>query len=391
MSSISMRSSVRSSVRSPHGGARRRTFATPVIATLGLAAALLVSACGGTDDTTAEIARDLVARRDLPAAMSVCATTERINFGVAGKRRSDAAPLAQPRDLFPVGSLTKSMTATLAAMLVDEGRLRWDSRVLEVLPEAATGARAEYAAVTLLDLLAHRGGIVTPGSLAALPPLSGDLRAQRAQLAAWALAQPPASRPIEQVEYSNAGYVLAAAVIERAANEGWESLIQRRLFAPLAIRARIGMPGSGGADATWGHARAENGRWVALPPDDLAAELPALLNPAGFVLIDAEGLGRYLQLHLRALAGRPGQLITPAAARRMHTVVAGNFALGWYTVNSATGATRTAHNGSDDLGYLAEMRLDQRAGKACAVVATGLAPSTEDLVTAAVERGLSAK
>lgn len=363
----------------------------PAALRLGVACLAVVSlaACGGGGDSVdqpRELARDLVTSSGYPAALVVCATGERIDAAAAGRRVAGGTAVAA-RDLFPIGSMTKSMTATLAALLVQEGRIAWDSRAVDVL--AATGTRAEYANVTLADLLAHRGGVPTPQSLNELPPLQGSLAEQRALLSAWALTQAPASAPLTTADYSNAGYVVAAAMLERVAGEAWESLIVRRVLAPLGIQARIGMPGSGGGDAAWGHAAGANGAWTPLSPEEAA--LPAVLNPAGFVLIDAEGLGRYLQLHVRALAGRGGELITPDTARRLHAPGLGGFALGWYAQPNTTGQVRSAHNGSDDLGYYAEMRLDPQAERACAVSVTGLRESAPAQVAAAVERALGSR
>lgn len=355
--------------------------------TLALAS---LAGCGGGDptDNPRELAQELVTSSGYPAALVACATPDSVDAAVAGRRSAGGAAVAA-RDLFPIGSMTKSMTATLAALLVQEGRIAWDSRAVDVL--AASGARTEYANVTLADLLAHRGGVPTPQSLDELQPLQGSLAEQRALLSAWALRQAPASAPISTAEYSNAGYVLAAAMLERVPGEAWESLIVRRLLAPLGINARIGMAGSGGNDAAWGHAQGINGSWTPLPPEQLAAVLPAMLNPAGFVLVDAEGLGRYLQLHVRALAGRSGQRITTDTARRLHRPGLGGFALGWYAQPNTTGKVRSAHNGSDDLSYYAEMRLDPQARRACAVSVTGLRESAPAQVAAVLERLLGAR
>ena len=57
--------------------------------------------------------------------------------------------------------------------------------------------------------------------------------------------------------------------------------------------------------------------------------LPAFANPAGGALVRGLDLGRFLQLHLRALQGASGLLLSSASARELHRVVAANTALGW--------------------------------------------------------------
>jgi len=63
------------------------------------------------------------------------------------------------RSIFAIGSATKAFTATLAAMLVDEGRLRWDDPVVALLPSFQLGDPWVTRQLTLRDLLAHRTGL----------------------------------------------------------------------------------------------------------------------------------------------------------------------------------------------------------------------------------------
>lgn len=139
-----------------------------------------------------------------PALGSVCASLTAVEAAVRGGRIAGGAPVFLD-DRFPVGSLTKSMTATLAAVLVDEGVIAWDSRLLEVLPELQAGARPEYANVILRDLPTHRAGVPTPTSIDSLPELSGDDATQRIQFARWALARPALQPSSWFGDYSNGG------------------------------------------------------------------------------------------------------------------------------------------------------------------------------------------
>ena len=77
-------------------------------------------------------------------------------------------------DAFHVGSDAKAMLATVIAQEVEAGRLRWDSAIGEVLPDAAATGRPEYRHITITDLLLHRGAFsgadvaTVAGCLAAL-------------------------------------------------------------------------------------------------------------------------------------------------------------------------------------------------------------------------------
>ena len=74
-------------------------------------------------------------------------------------------------DVFHIGSDTKSMTATLTAMLIEEGKLRWDTTIADVFPELKGKMDKQYEAVTVEQLLTHRGGV--PGA----PPAAAWKRA----------------------------------------------------------------------------------------------------------------------------------------------------------------------------------------------------------------------
>jgi len=342
-----------------------------------------LSGCGGSDPdtptptTAAQAAGDLVRTNQYPGALAVRVTSASIEVNVAGIARiGGEAVSASGR--FPIGSLSKSMTATLAGILVQEGGLRWDTRLLDVLPELRVIAQTDYSGVTLRDLLAHRSGVIAlthAEQIAQVPPLVGSPREQRLQFTAWALTLTPATKPGAQVEYSNGGYLAAAAMLERAAGDAYESLVQARLFAPLGIAATFGAAGAQDGEP-WGHITTDGKHWTPLDPTDAAALLPAAANPAGGVKMNGAELGRYLQLHLRALRGEPGLLIDPATARVLHTVVQDSFALGWAARFDSHGNSLSWHEGSDDTSYLAEMAVIPATDTAGLVVINAFGPAT---------------
>ncbi|GAB4113115.1 MAG: hypothetical protein Fur0019_19480 [Tibeticola sp.] len=207
-------------------------------------AVLGLGACGGgtlADDlppplSASQAAQMLTASpKSYPAALAVRVTTTSADVQVRGVQRVGGAAL-RGDEAFPMGSVTKSMTATLAGVLVQEGRISWTSRIVDVLPELASLTRSQYAAVTLKDLLAHRGGLfpaTTPEQIAQLPALTGTPTEQRLQLAAWMLQRASSSQPGVKTQYSNGDYIVAGAMLERAAGQPYESLLQAKVFAPM--------------------------------------------------------------------------------------------------------------------------------------------------------------
>ena len=143
------------------------------------------------------------AKHGLPAlAAAVVKEGVIVAAGAVGVRVFGADIKVTIDDRFHLGSDTKAMTATLAAMLIEEGKLRWDSTIGEVLGKDVPGINPQLAAVTLEQLLSHSGGIPsdTPEILALYfntDAFEYNLRALRLRmLDAWknhAPATPPAS------------------------------------------------------------------------------------------------------------------------------------------------------------------------------------------------------
>ncbi len=132
---------------------------------------------------------------------------------------------------FGIASLSKAMTATALGMLVDAGRLDWDDRVIDHLPEFRLSDPWVTAQVTVRDLLAHRVGVgrLFGNRLTFMPGASRDE-------ALAALRYHEFEQPFRQgYVYSNAMYVVAGAVLEAVTGEPWEDIVESRLLAPLGM------------------------------------------------------------------------------------------------------------------------------------------------------------
>src|SRR3954470_22852546 len=99
-------------------------------------------------------------RYDLPAlAAAIIKNGEVIASGAVGTRRAGTNSPVMIEDRFHIGSDTKAMTALIAAMLVEGGKIRWTSTVDEVFPELAATMDPAVRGVTLEQLLSHISGI----------------------------------------------------------------------------------------------------------------------------------------------------------------------------------------------------------------------------------------
>lgn len=273
-------------------------------------------------------------------------------MAVCGVRKKGAKPVVTPQDAWHLGSNTKAMTSTLAALAVEEGRLRWDSTLGEVFPRQKDLKKSPLAGATLTHLLSHRSGLPPNAMWGALMLAGGrDLRAQREAALELAARTPGLAAPGEKHEYSNFGYVLAGHMLEEVWQAPWEKLMRERLFKPLDIAhagfGGLGTPGR--PDQPWPH----NGEGEPMPNNGPLVDNPAVLGPAGTVHMPLEDWSRFIAEHLAGRAGRGRLLKTQAAYEHLHTATQpGNpYAFGWIAVDRNWGGRVLNHNGSNTMNH----------------------------------------
>lgn len=284
-----------------------------------------------------------------------------VGLGAVGVRRLGATASVQLNDQWHLGSCTKSMTATLIAILIEQGKLQWDSTIADVFPDLLNRIRPDFYKLTLRELLSHRGGI--PGQQQGqsaytelqdqLWELSGPLPQQRRAVVELVLSQSPVSQPGSIYDYSNLGYIIAGAFAEQVTGQQWEQLIQQMLFKPLGMEnSGFGVPGTPGKlDQPWGH----TGSCEPLAPGSKKppADNPPVLGPAGTVHSSMIDWARYAALHLLGAQGEQGLLLKPQTFQVLHNDQYNQgYALGWFVARRTWAAGLTfSHGGSNTLWY----------------------------------------
>lgn len=248
-------------------------------------------------------------------------------YGVANdETRVPNGPLTR----FEMNSMTKMFTGVSVLQLVGGGRLGLDDPV-----ERHVGPfRAGKSNATVRHLAMHTAGLVRAGTALADGSREAFLR-DVGQV-------PEESAAGTAYRYSNAGYSVLAAVIERASGEGFETYLRRHLFAPAGMRTAIFRPEVPVADDRFarGYLAGPTGR------------VPGPANPYGWGTVGAGGVwctvgdiyrwvqfvqsGDAVPARLRAL------LFTPAPAPSLE-------AFGWhYTAATDTSRTRIDKGGGSD-------------------------------------------
>ncbi|MDX2132760.1 MAG: serine hydrolase domain-containing protein [Planctomycetota bacterium] len=273
------------------------------------------------------------AKHDVPALAACLVSGETVTMiGASGVREANGNDPATVDDLWHIGSCAKAITATLCAVLVEEGRLTWGSTPADVFPELAPDMHESWRKVTLRHLVTHRGGVVAnaTGALGTRLARSNEPPHVQRRLLVEALTQAPtASPPGTSHEYSNVGYAIAGAMCERAAGEPYESLVRRRVLSPLgADRVGFGAPGLRGVVS---QPRGHTGPRTPVQPGH-GADNPPWIAPAGGLHMPLRDWARFIALHLRGNAQNPSRaerLISRESFDLLHTPDAGEYAGGW--------------------------------------------------------------
>jgi CubicO group peptidase (beta-lactamase class C family) len=267
-------------------------------------------------------------------------------IGSVGIRKIGSAEPMRVTDKVHLGSCTKAMTATLIGMLVDEGKLSWDSTIRLVFADHLDRVHPGFQAVTLSQLLSHRAGLPPNVSWWHLPGQTPT--DQRLSIVTSSLEGPPRHPPGTAYEYSNVGYALAGLMAERVTDRSWEDLMKERLFGPLGMEtAGFGHAGRwGSVEQPWGH-RSARGKVEPTQQDNAPS-----LGPAGTVHCSIPDWARFAALHMAAVRGKP-RLLKAATFRALHTPPSGfEYAGGWLVCQRTwAGGQALNHSGSNMAWY----------------------------------------
>jgi CubicO group peptidase (beta-lactamase class C family) len=270
---------------------------------------------------------------------------------------------------FAIGSTTKAMTSAALAMLVDEGKLRWDDHVIDYLPGFQLYDPYVTRELTVRDLLTHRSGMGSTDLLWArwnftLPEMLPRLR----------YVKPTASFR-SQWQYQNVMYALSGMIVERVSGMPWDAFVRSRIFTPLGMTETEALVSAiqGKPNVAVPHAEANDTvRVVPIRSTDGVA-------PAGSVWSSVTDMSKWMRFILDS--GRVGsqRLITAATFRELITPQIRapmteypalqlarphffSYGLGWF-VQDYDGQMVWMHTGSiDGMSAIIGLMPDKRVG-----------------------------
>ncbi|MCP9271564.1 serine hydrolase domain-containing protein [Mycolicibacterium arenosum] len=195
--------------------------------------AFLAAACGDRQGEVAEqpsqdrnaaleAAFEQLERDEAPVVVAVSLDGEPAHVREFGSLRADG--VAAEQALVDIGSITKTVTGVAISKLVEQGRLRLDETLTEILP----GVPADKAKITVEQLLTHTGG---------LSEAIGDDAEEidRGEFLRRALASEMVGVPGTRYAYSNVGYSILAAIIELRSGRSYEEYLHAELLVPAGL------------------------------------------------------------------------------------------------------------------------------------------------------------
>jgi CubicO group peptidase (beta-lactamase class C family) len=294
-----------------------------------------------------------------------------------GVRTLGSAERVDERTLFAIGSASKAFTALAVAMLVDEGKVKWDDPATRYLPGFQLYDPYVTREITVRDLLTHRSGLARGDLVWYAGDLPRDSILQRVRYLkpSWSLRS--------RFGYQNIMYLAAGQLTARLEGKSWDQVMQDRIFAPLGMT-------SSNTSVT----RLERQPNVATPHEEVEDTVRVIpyhnidnIAPAGSINSNAVDMAQWVRFQL-AGAKVKGQPLLSAGAfeetQRPQTLMPlegpwrlmmqdahfGAYGLGWM-LHDYKGRKIVEHGGNiDGMHALVAMMPEERTGL---VVLTNLA------------------
>ena len=216
--------------------------------------------------------------------------------------------------VFAIGSLTKQFTAAAILQLEEKGRLKTGDLISKHLGNVP----ADKADITIHHLLTHTSGLVGDSANAQFPMDNRDAYIEAVK------GMKPRSKPGEKYSYSNVGYNLLAAIVEKASGLSFEDYLQKNLFKPA------GMKNSGFAGKEFWK---ENVKSVGYEPAAIGsgnvsrAEKPRVSNWSDYGA--GGGLTTTGDLYKWHLALKKDKILSAASRKKLYTPFLNDYAYGW--------------------------------------------------------------
>ena len=285
---------------------------------LSLTASALAEVPANFDERVVEAMR----KHDVPGmAISIVQEGKIVHAQGYGVRKLGGMEAVDADTIFPTGSTGKAVTAAALAILVDDGKLGWDDKVSDHMPEFRMYDPWVTREMTVCDLLVHRSGLgLGAGDLLFIPRSSRS----RADIVRALRHIKPATSFRSSYAYDNILYIVAGELVTAVSGQSWETFVRDRIFKPLDMQTAVSDEADRFATANrvQPHARLDPrlrglGKQQVLPEREGLGQVGA---PAGGLSWSANDFARWMQAQLALGATPDGRHVwSESSARAMWT------------------------------------------------------------------------
>ncbi len=291
------------------------------------------------------------------AVITVIKEDEVLHQGAYGLRDVEANLPMTPATRFPIASVTKSFTAMCVALLVDEGKLEWDTPVRDYAPEFILDDAYVTQHMTVRDILSHRTGL--PGHFWATDRIDIELTEFVSRMKYLKFN----SSFREKWQYNNALYYALAYLIEKLSGQTWGDFVQNRILDPLSMTASNFSPQSiEDQEMAEGYRvkRDEDGAFSAVHHVPFAQSNRVSLGAAGGLFSTLTDMVTWLKLHMNNGDVKGSKLVSSENLRQMHApqmvipvdeeskkafgLSMASYGMGWF-IEPYKGYTLVSHSG----------------------------------------------
>ncbi len=263
-----------------------------------------------------------------------------------------------PQTLFAIGSCTKAFTAATMGILVDEGKLEWDTPVKEYLPTFKLKDTFATERMTPRDLVCHRSGLPRHDAT------WYNSSATRKELFDRLQYLDPSEDFRTVYQYQNLMFMTAGYLVGQIAGTSWERFVRNRIFMPLGM-----------SNSNFSVEDSKKARDFALPymeKDDKIIEIPFrnidTVGPAGSINSSVMDMANWVLLNLNNGKIGDQQIISEASLKEIHSpqMISSKsyrysesfysiYGMGW-GITAYRGHLRLSHGGGID-GFTAQVVL----------------------------------
>ncbi len=293
---------------------------------------------------------------------------------VLGVQRINTNYIAKTTDRFHIGSNTKAITSFIAAILVKQGRIKWNTKFFALFPDLKPKSNKAYQDITLQDLLTFRGKLPAYTYTFEQPTrkqITGDNTKQRFLLARYFLSQKPMKEQ-NGLTPSNADYILAGLMLEKASGKSYKKLVTD-FGNSYGIDFRFDYPNLSDSLQPWGHDTALK----PLPPFD-NYKLNWLLS-AGNINVSLNDYIKFIQLYLKVITGTSTIVSKETANKLMFGLPV--FSFGWFNKMDDDSKHHIAFNEGNAGAFITQVQVSKEMNRAYIVFTNSATPETEEGVT----------